>query len=486
MSQPISDIITQTITRTAQSVTRSNFGTILLIMEADSASPPFANRTKEYSGSTILTDMIADGITSGTYAYDSAAKIRAQNPNVSKIKVGIKYTGSGADASWTAALTAIRAYDTDWYGFTIVSTTLADQKEVADWAQTVTDPKVLFAIRSADTDIINTADESSGYAEISNTGSLGAFTGATVPAIATQSDYELDVTVDGTAYQLATISINVADDWDDICTAIETSLQAATSSTETCAIVAGKIRITSATTGDSSAIVIAAGTAGTGSGDLLAVIDALGATYTTNLDTPVDGEEDIADYLADNNYNRSFCFYHASAATNYIDAAAMGERFPKDPAVGTWMFKTLTGIESYSLTSTQRSNAIAKYCNIYITRGGIDMTEEGTVGNGRFIDEERGIDQLEAYVAEDTFELLVQAEKVSFNDDGITQVQGKIEGALKKAETNIINTGSVVTVPLREDTLTADRQARELKGVTYTATLQGAIHKIDISGTVTI
>lgn len=144
-----------------------------------------------------------------------------------------------------------------------------------------------YLIESGDNKI-----DTSGYATISNTGSLGEFDGTTVPAIATQSDYELDITVDGgSVTKLATISINIADDWDDIAAAIQTALRAATSSTETVAIVDGKIKITSATNGSSSSIVIAAGTAGTGSGDLLAVITALGATYTATVDTPVDGVE---------------------------------------------------------------------------------------------------------------------------------------------------------------------------------------------------
>lgn len=125
------------------------------------------------------------------------------------------------------------------------------------------------------------------YQNIANTGNLGAFTGATVPGIATQSDYELDVTItdtDGTEteYQLANISINIADDWSDVAAAIQTSLQAATSGSETVTITSNKIKFTAA---DTDFIVVSAGTAGTGSGDLLGVIDALGADYTTDIET---------------------------------------------------------------------------------------------------------------------------------------------------------------------------------------------------------
>ena len=129
-----------------------------------------------------------------------------------------------------------------------------------------------------------------GYATISNTGSLGAFTGATVPAIASAT-YDLDVTIDGGGLNQLAVALLNTDDWDGIAAKIQTALRTATGSTETVAIVAGKIQITSATAGSTSTVLIAAGTAGSGGGDLLAAITALGATYTATLDTPVDGTE---------------------------------------------------------------------------------------------------------------------------------------------------------------------------------------------------
>lgn len=139
-----------------------------------------------------------------------------------------------------------------------------------------------------------TALATNGYQDLTNTGSLGGFPAATVPAIATQVDYELDITIDGVLHQLATISINVADDWTTIAAAIQTALQTATGGTETVALngTAGSetIRVTSADTfGTTSTVLIAAGTAGTGSGDLLGVITALGATYTATVGTAVAG-----------------------------------------------------------------------------------------------------------------------------------------------------------------------------------------------------
>jgi hypothetical protein len=135
-----------------------------------------------------------------------------------------------------------------------------------------------------------------GYQEISNTGALGSFTGSTVAGIVTQNDWELDITIDSTLYQLDDIDINIANNWDNVCAATQTSLRAATGGTETVAIVSGKIRVTSKDSyGSGSSVLIEAGSAGTGSGDLLAAITALSADYTATIDTAVDGATLVED-----------------------------------------------------------------------------------------------------------------------------------------------------------------------------------------------
>lgn len=131
----------------------------------------------------------------------------------------------------------------------------------------------------------------SGYAEISNTGTLATFGSAVVPALPSAT-YDLDVTADSTLRQVAT-ALLVTDTWAQIAAKIQVALRALTTSTETVAIVNGKIKVTSATSGIASSILIAAGTAGSGGGDLLAAIDAIGATYVTSLDAPVDGFDGI-------------------------------------------------------------------------------------------------------------------------------------------------------------------------------------------------
>lgn len=136
-----------------------------------------------------------------------------------------------------------------------------------------------------------------GRADITNTGALGLFAGAAVPAFA-PADYNIDLTFDGGAVNQVTVSLLAADDWDGVAAKIQAASRLITGGAETVAVAAGVIRVTSDTTGAASSVLIAAGTAGSAGGDLLAAITALGADYTATLAAPVAGK--------DTEYNRVY------------------------------------------------------------------------------------------------------------------------------------------------------------------------------------
>jgi hypothetical protein len=109
-----------------------------------------------------------------------------------------------------------------------------------------------------DTAVDGAATPTAGYQAISNaTGTLGTITGATVPALPSRT-YNIDISIDSTNYPLA-VALLVTDTWTQIAAKLQAALRTATSSTETIAISGGKIVVTSATTGTSSKVAIAAG-----------------------------------------------------------------------------------------------------------------------------------------------------------------------------------------------------------------------------------
>lgn len=202
---------------------------------------------------------------------------------------------------------------------------------------------------------------------------------------------------------------------------------------------------------------------------------------------------DIAAYLDTNSLSRSFVIYHPDAdgtvADPWADAAWLGERFPSDPGSSTWMFKTLAGVASYELTDTQRTNILGKNANIYTVIAGVAITQNGTTGEGEYIDVIRFIDWLTSEIETNVYSILVNSEKVPFTDAGAAAVEAEVKKALADGIASgglTDNPAPTTSVPLVADVSAADKAARLLPDVEFTAVLAGAIHSTTISGIITV
>ena len=197
---------------------------------------------------------------------------------------------------------------------------------------------------------------------------------------------------------------------------------------------------------------------------------------------------DIVSDLQTASYDRTFGGYHPKPMS-YPGAAWMGEVFPKDPGSATWMFKTLTGIDTYELTSTELAALEGKAGNWYRELGGVGITGNGIVASGEFIDIIRGIDWLTARLQERIFGVLVNSDKIPFTDPGIAVVEAEVRAQLQEAiGVGLIaaDPAPVVTVPKASDVSTANKTARTLPSVEFSATLAGAIHLVEITGVVSV
>lgn len=197
----------------------------------------------------------------------------------------------------------------------------------------------------------------------------------------------------------------------------------------------------------------------------------------------------IAAILKAASYARSGVFYSAVAATQFPDAAILGIILPLDPGSYTSAFKTLAGVTVDTLTETQKTNALAKKANIYVEVGGASITREGTVAEGEYIDIIIFIDWLEANIQEDVYSILVNQAKIPFTDPGIATIEAAITRVLQLG----VARGGIsaspafsVTIPKAADVSVANKAARTLTGITFDATLSGAIHAVSIAGTVQV
>lgn len=185
------------------------------------------------------------------------------------------------------------------------------------------------------------------------------------------------------------------------------------------------------------------------------------------------------------NYDRTAYFWSADEA-NFPEAAWAGEVLPLEAGSATWKFKTLTGITADDLTTTERNNVNGSGGNTYETIGGISMTREGQVVSGEFIDVIRGIDWLKARIEERVFAKLVAADKVPFTDAGVGIIEAELRGQLEEAIAQGVIASYTVSVPKAADVSSANKAARTLPDVDFTAVLAGAIHKVEIRGKVTV
>lgn len=207
-------------------------------------------------------------------------------------------------------------------------------------------------------------------------------------------------------------------------------------------------------------------------------------------------EADILNGVADNTmkqlkaatYDRSFLLYNANY-DDYPDAGLIGGQAPKDPGSITWKFKNIVGAIPDILTATQKTNITSDYGNTYETVGGVNMiSSEATVASGEYIDIIRGTDWLQTRMSEAVFSALVNNDKIPFTDQGIGVIEGIIMYWLKQGEAvGLLAEGqSVVNTPDVEDVDPTEKAQRYLSGITFSAVYAGAIHKVGITGKITI
>ncbi len=210
---------------------------------------------------------------------------------------------------------------------------------------------------------------------------------------------------------------------------------------------------------------------------------------------------DLASQLKTLAYARTFTHWNHDAAT-YPEVSMLARLATVDylipNAAITLKFKTLPGIAPVSISSTQRTALIAKRANVYVTRGGVNMLEEGNMASGEFIDVIHSVDWMEDAIAVDVFGTLTSSStKVPMSDTGGAQLQAVVKDVLDEAVTAgilakdfddndelqpayTISTVRVLTLP------ESQRANRIGPPITFTGRLGGAIHAATISGVVTV
>ena len=447
----LNDIVQVEISRETQSLAQFAFGIPAVISKftTDKTTTTFV-RHRYY---TSLADMTTDGWTVYDYEYKAAQKLFSQNPRPSSIMIGRQDAG---DANLTAALSAIQLASANWYAWTHIPSKTALFTFAGDL---ITGNKVDIVINGVTVAQVTFSGDMQTTMGLIETAVEAAIAGSTF-------------TVSSTPFRTATLVLP----------------KLTTPSSITIAITAGATQTTCAVTLDSTATVQAYKDCAAWNETQMKLF------FFSDSDSvsKTSGTTDLGTFMKGLNYDRTICIYNPYAmgdmAAAFQEVAWIGQCLPFDPGSLTWAFKTLTGVSAIALTPAERGFLIGKNINIYTTTAGVDITESGVVASGEYIDIMQGVDWITAQLQAAVFTQLINVKKIPFTDEGVELITSQVRSVLNIGANQgiLVKESIVVTSPLVSEVSAADKAARTLPDVDFTATLQGAIHKIEINGTVTL
>lgn len=222
-----------------------------------------------------------------------------------------------------------------------------------------------------------------------------------------------------------------------------------------------------------------------------------GSSALASINTPFkdgktpDSETDILGYLSNTKSLRVVGWWHHEADESFNELAYAGYNLPFDAGSITWANNQLQvsaaqNAQGYPLTQTQQQNLSNRHANWTAIKGGIVYSREGKVIGNEWIDNIRGRDNLKSDLEADLFNLLVsqQGGKIPYTDGGINVVVGIIKSRLEfyKESRGFLAEPIDINVPSADQIPRDDKVNRVLRGITFNATLAGAIQLVDLQG----
>lgn len=202
--------------------------------------------------------------------------------------------------------------------------------------------------------------------------------------------------------------------------------------------------------------------------------------------------------LKDTSSNRNYGQWNGTPI-QYGGLAQMSNRFTVTPGSSPWAFNTLIGVSVDALTPTQVAagtsldGAVSNNGNIYVPVGDQGGVLNGILASGMFVDIQHGIDAMSRDLQIAVFGTLKAASdagsKVPFTRKGLSQLASGVRAVLQRYVTSGFLSDEEgfqfqVSVPDLATISAADKAARILRNLNFTAVAQGAVQTVKINGSI--
>lgn len=429
------NIVSVTVTIQDAAVTQAGFGTPMILTHESVFGPELV---RTYSSTTA---MVTDGFAADGPTVAAATAIFAQSPSVSSVKVGIR---TSTPTAMTRIMTVASVKNSTKYTVTINGTPFEFTSDA-----TATDLEIaagLVGLINAGAEPVTATDNLDGTFDLVEDVAGTIFGLSHSAGLLTQDDQTTDA---GIATDYAAVKAEDNDFYGVMMT-----------SSATLEIIA----LAAAVEADTKLFV----------------------AQSADSDILSDTAGNLAESLNTSAYNRTALVYNQDNF-DYANAAWMGKQLSKDPGSSTWAFKSLAGVAVDSLSDSEISNIESNEANHYTTTKGLNMVLFGTAASGRFIDITRGIDWLTVRMQERIIQTLANSDKVAYTGDGITVLENDVRAQLGEGVgQDVIVPGYTVSPPAIEDVSSGNKSNRVLGNLDFSATLAGAIHTVQINGSVSV
>ena len=206
---------------------------------------------------------------------------------------------------------------------------------------------------------------------------------------------------------------------------------------------------------------------------------------------------DPADNPVTNTYYRTFgiCYGDDAGSGDPYKHVAMAVRFLSyDAGSETWVNKSLASVSVSKFTDTEIDTIDKDPASYYIQVGDTGLVQGGKVRAGEWIDVIRFRDWLKNDMQLRILNLLVKRPKVPYTDKGIGLVRNQMIASLKEGtrrggiaedqynSDDELIPGFTTSVPLAADLTDEQKKSRVLVDVKFSALLAGAIHVVEVTG----